>query len=359
MTDNKACVGTLQSLNSIDANSVKGRRYLNWLDEVGPYLHGATIKHIEGTSNILADTLSRVTSRLTKIPVKDLTYETSCFFAHETEGDVLEDHGETTSDYSDDEEGFGELRPLQVQEELADDLSSINDTATRASRADSDGGISVTSNINASIVQKLRQNQINWEEEQYLGQGITGIYMMCMADKPKTDRFVIKNGLFYYRAPLGNLCLAVPPNGDMRKELGSSIIGKCSFRDALCYLYHDVLGHGGVESTLSSMREKFSFPIMRKTIKSYINKCESCIVNKVRPNQIGPDAIGEVVELPKEPLSVLHLDHCFLRAASGEQVIVLVTVEARTGFVRYIHVNSVSSADTINADITGSGYDKR
>ncbi|RWR99559.1 Transposon Ty3-G Gag-Pol polyprotein-like protein [Dinothrombium tinctorium] len=111
---------------------------------------------------------------------------------------------------------------------------------------------------------------------------------------------------------------------------------------------HESHGHVGLDGTVAALRHRFWFPRMRRTVRSVIGACISCLVLK-EPGGRRPGFLN-VIERKKKLLHTVHLDHIgpFPRSRTGHRFL-LVAVCNFTKLVMLRAVTSTSAHHTIKA----------
>lgn len=97
-------------------------------------------------------------------------------------------------------------------------------------------------------------------------------------------------------------------------------------------MWHDDIGHPGVEKTLDGLKERVWFPKMKKYVEDYLRACLSCLFVKKNRNASAGDL--HVYRKPTQPMDTLHMDHLgpFLTTAR-KNTHILVTVDSFTKYV--------------------------
>ncbi len=383
LTDNKACMGTIRNdFKMVTPDSVKGRRYLSWLDEISPYLKGATIRHVEGGKNNLADLLSRVTNKLTGDnidPDKAIQQEGVVMMIRQVPSDESQDNEDTDDGdinytiprdlieeaalganyinnplipheleelFPHDTYGVGELGPDITDDEIS---SSNNDTVARGSKGDDDRGSSGITLIDPEFKAQVRLAQLKWKNETYKGIKLSELSMLLYsgATCPLPDRFILRDNIIYFQDG-DNLKLCIPPDGEVPFQNGVK-----SYRDAVAYLCHDVIGHPRVDGTILEAKSRFWFPGMKALLRSYVKSCASCLMNDNNAT-LPVHAPGGIMPVPPEQLDTIFLDHCQLKTSGNnpQTAHILVVLESRTGLTKYLYVNSPSAEDTVSVLIS-------
>ena len=71
-------------------------------------------------------------------------------------------------------------------------------------------------------------------------------------------------------------------------------------------MYHDDRGHFGVNITVQMIQEKFWIPKITGAVSEYIRKCDTCW--RMKEDTRAPQGFQLNIEVPKEPMEVLHID---------------------------------------------------
>lgn len=111
---------------------------------------------------------------------------------------------------------------------------------------------------------------------------------------------------------------------------------------------HDDAGHYGVEKTLSRMGKQFWFPRMRRYVKSYIDACPECCINKVKGGkQESQMHLQDIIPIPFRSINIDHVGP-FPKSKRGNCHI-LVIVCAFTKYTVLVAVRNTKTAPVINA----------
>ncbi|CAK9813732.1 Pro-Pol polyprotein [Anthophora plagiata] len=133
-----------------------------------------------------------------------------------------------------------------------------------------------------------------------------------------------------------NNCLYRRDGNELKFVLPATVRGK------MLQLYHDQMGHYGVEKTLQRLRRDFWFPGMRKFTKQYVAACVECCHNKSK----GGKTEGElhVDEFIPIPFATLHIDHLGpIPKSKRQNNHLIVAVDA---FSKFVVVRAVRNAKT-------------
>jgi len=70
-----------------------------------------------------------------------------------------------------------------------------------------------------------------------------------------------------------------------------------SIRKIIVVRFHDLTGHFAMDRTVSKIKEKYYFPMMRRYLKMHINCCPECILIKIprgrQPSELHPLTPGK------------------------------------------------------------------
>jgi hypothetical protein len=137
------------------------------------------------------------------------------------------------------------------------------------------------------------------------------------------------NGLLYFEDADHNLRLCVP-----RTE-----------RNAILKEVHDGAhesAHAGWERTLSSLRERFYWPEMRKDATEYVRTCDPC--QKIKHDRGAGQGYLHPLEIPVNPFDTITLDLITGLPTSHAKDAVLVVVDKLTKFAHFIATTSEITA---------------
>jgi transposase InsO family protein len=121
-----------------------------------------------------------------------------------------------------------------------------------------------------------------------------------------------------------------------------------SLRQRLCVLAHQgAAGHRGVDPTLRSLRERFTWPNMESDVRAFVRQCLHCL--RVRGGRTIPRPWGDTLHA-NGPNQVLHFDYMYVRALEAasdhEYQYILVIMD---GFTRLVELVPSASADARTA----------
>ena len=95
-------------------------------------------------------------------------------------------------------------------------------------------------------------------------------------------------------------------------------------------MFHDEMGHQGINKTIAKMETRIWFPRMRKYVKDYIYHCLECAYSKRYRTQPGKFYIPSK---PTKPMDTLHLDHLGpLLTTKRKNTHILVVVDSFTKY---------------------------
>ena len=145
-------------------------------------------------------------------------------------------------------------------------------------------------------------------------------------EKEVHENYLDKNG-YIQRKIDGKVKIVIPKAG----------------RFQMTQIYHDKMGHFGVEKTLDVMKKYFWFTGMRKYIQQYIRSCMQCLYNK-QPGGKRPGKMN-LIDKIGIPMHTLHLDHLgpFTTSSIGNKYLI-VAIDA---FTKFIFAKAVKSTKTI------------
>jgi hypothetical protein len=261
LNDNTVALHNWESL-AYPLDTIRARRWISWQDQLGSLLtYSIHWQHISGTTNILADMMSRVIDELHPLPQEDYIFS-------------ITDGQAPLSDPSTINDMLGQIRQLQREDKVStyvdvplhDVISTLSTTASTS-------------------------------------------------DCPKTQalidkrRFVLRDQLLYFCRPDGAPVLYVPLGGNFVTFANASTshtgLAPVPARTFILWSTHDVLGHPGRDSTISKISALYWWPGMHKEIKSYCSKCYECALQAKNctnsPVRYHP--------VPKDRFTVLSLDH--------------------------------------------------
>ena len=115
-------------------------------------------------------------------------------------------------------------------------------------------------------------------------------------------------------------------NSTSKKTLWQLVVPKL-FRERALLGCHDDVGHQGILSTLSLLRERFYWPGMQEEATQHVLKCARCLRRKTPP-QVAP--LQPI--LVTQPLELVHMDYLPLEPSKGNIENVLVI---KDHFTRY------------------------
>ncbi|KAF4657964.1 hypothetical protein FOL47_008225 [Perkinsus chesapeaki] len=299
------------------ADGIRGRRWLSWADRIGPvYDYNVLWKHIAGSTNHLADMLSRTVDHLVPMSPTEHVFALSATAPEVASDDLIQDV------LSNDE---FIARVLELQHSDVDTeycgvkLSAVHnyllsqDTGN-ASQEDLAGEESSTSTTCFALVP---QPQSEFDTVESL---------------VRTNRFIISDSrLLYFRVPDKNdpsefhLALYLPAGGDFRDFINLTYIpvddasaastncagnppppGLLSLRSFVCWLVHDVPVHIGRAKTYNDLRKYCWFPSISKFIKQYCKRCPDCAPVQL-PSHVPTPPVARAV--PSHRFSYLAIDH--------------------------------------------------
>lgn len=94
--------------------------------------------------------------------------------------------------------------------------------------------------------------------------------------KHEVNRLIMKDGLLYRNTK--------SPSGE---EI-SQLVMPAEFRETVCKLLHDDMGHLGAERTTNLLRSRFYWPKMASEVEQYIKNCGECITRKTPYTKAAP-----------------------------------------------------------------------
>ena len=164
------------------------------------------------------------------------------------------------------------------------------------------------------VIQKLRQQ---WEDNQL----DTNIYLL---EKDILKRKMIDNGILYTPIVVPNI-----------------------LREALLILAHDKAGHNGFRRTYMSLRSRYYWKGMKKSIHEHCTRCQVCAKHNIKTQQLRKEHFSS----PPQPMEFIAMDLIgeFHPASSKGNRFALTAVCMLTGFTFCIPIKSKKAEDVINA----------
>ena len=164
------------------------------------------------------------------------------------------------------------------------------------------------------IIQKLRHQ---WENKQL----DTNIYLL---ENNILKRKMIDNGILYTPIVVPNI-----------------------LREALLILAHDKAGHNGFRRTYMSLRSRYYWKGMKKSIHEHCTRCQVCAKHNIKTQQLR----NEHFSTPPQPMEFIAMDLIgeFHPASSKGNRFALTAVCMLTGFTFCIPIKSKKAEDVINA----------
>lgn len=123
---------------------------------------------------------------------------------------------------------------------------------------------------------------------------------------------------------------------------GKKLVVPQAIRWRVTKLNHDDAGHFGVEKTLERMRKHFWFPRMRRYVKSYLDACPECCMNKVKGGK--PDSQLHIQDVIPIPFRSINIDHIgpFPKSKRGNCHILVIVCS----FTKYTFLTAVRNTKT-------------
>ena len=164
------------------------------------------------------------------------------------------------------------------------------------------------------VIQKLRHQ---WENKQL----DTNIYLL---ENNILKRKMIDNGILYTPIVVPNI-----------------------LREALLILAHDKAGHNGFRRTYMSLRSRYYWKGMKKSIHEHCTRCQVCAKHNIKTQQLR----NEHFSTPPQPMEFIAMDLIgeFHPASSKGNRFALTAVCMLTGFTFCIPIKSKKAEDVINA----------
>ncbi len=176
------------------------------------------------------------------------------------------------------------------------------------------------------------------EEVALLQQGDASLkkIIMNLPDSPKNPNFVLHKHCLYRKNTESGL-----------KDL--LVVPSFLRRDVLHARHdHPTGGHMGIAKTLAKVSQRYWWPGMTRSVRSYVLSCAHCQINKPMSGQ----PIGKLMPIPppREPFETVGVDHLgpFKITARGNKY-VLVVIDYLTKWLIAIPVPDVTTASTIRA----------
>nr|XP_012147359.1 PREDICTED: uncharacterized protein LOC105663389 [Megachile rotundata] len=113
-------------------------------------------------------------------------------------------------------------------------------------------------------------------------------------------------------------------------------------------LYHDEMGHVGIEKTMYGITDHYWFPNLKLKIRQYIDNCVQCLSYSLAAGK----AEGEMQIYEKDtiPFQTIHIDHFGpLEETTEKFKYILVIVDACTKFVWLFPTKSTGANEVINS----------
>lgn len=111
-------------------------------------------------------------------------------------------------------------------------------------------------------------------------------------------------------------------------------------------IYHDEMGHVGIDKTVHGLLSHYWFPCYKLRVKQYIENCVKCLSFSLIGGK--PEGELELFEKIAVPLHTLHLDHFGpLETAANGYKYILVIVDAFTKFTWLFATKSTTTEEVI------------
>jgi transposase InsO family protein len=112
-------------------------------------------------------------------------------------------------------------------------------------------------------------------------------------------------------------------------------------------VYHDELGHVGVEKTMEGILNTYWFPCMKQTVHEYIRNCIKCSISTFSAEK--SEGEMQVIEKGSTPLETLHIDHFGpLEKTPDGFRFVLVVVDAFTKYSWLFAAKSTGAQEVVD-----------
>ncbi|KAF4753144.1 hypothetical protein FOZ62_020424, partial [Perkinsus olseni] len=317
LSDNSTAIQHWRDM-AFPADGIRGRRWLSWADRIWPIYHYDILwKHIAGTSNHLADMLSRTVDHLVPISPTEHVFALSTSALGTADDDLL-------SQLLSNDEFIARVLELQ-QSDVTTEYCKVKLSDVRSYLLSQDTG-------NAS------HEDLDGDEDHQgaacfaLSEHSQPSHYEAVESLIRTNRFMVSESqLLYFRVPDKNdptevhLALYLPAGGDFRDYIhltyrpvddtaASSTSpkgnppppGPLSLRSFICWLVHDVPAHIGRAKTYNDLRKYCWFPSLSKFIKQYCKRCPDCAPAQLPRHDATPPIARA---LPSARFSYLAIDH--------------------------------------------------
>lgn len=119
-------------------------------------------------------------------------------------------------------------------------------------------------------------------------------------------------------------------------------------RKSIVVKHHDLMGHFGLDRTISLIKQHYWFPGLRRYVRQHLHQCLECLINKVPSGR----KKGFLHPIPpgRRPYEVIHMDHLgpFVKSSKQNQEL-LVVIDNATKFVHLYPSRSTSSSCVLKA----------
>lgn len=196
----------------------------------------------------------------------------------------------------------------------------------------------IVPNVNSAAVNAIQVRDDWLQAEQRLDPDINRIIQAFENDTLEPDlrsTYEIKNNLLFKKFQVN------------KNTLSKAIVPK-NFRWQIIQRFHDELKHLGWEKTLNKIREYFWFPNMTSCVRTYIDKCLPCKVNK-KPSGARQSVLHPINKVPA-PIHTLHVDTSGkLSGSRNVKEYVIVIIDAFTKYCYLTPVKDLTAKSACNA----------
>lgn len=110
-------------------------------------------------------------------------------------------------------------------------------------------------------------------------------------------------------------------------------------------MYHDEMGHCGLEKTVNGIRETYWFPSMRKRVRVYIENCITCLMSNTSSHM--REGEMQICGKTNLPFEIIHVDHFGpLPDTDDGHKYILVAIDAFTRYTWLFPVRSTTTKET-------------
>jgi len=111
-------------------------------------------------------------------------------------------------------------------------------------------------------------------------------------------------------------------------------------------LYHDDMGHVGVDKTIHGILNHYWFPCLKLRVRQYLDNCVKCLSHSITTGKMEGEM--ELVEVKAVPMHTVHLDHFGpLEETADKYKYILVVVDAYSKYVWLYPCKSTTTNEVI------------